>query len=133
MARTYGVGIMGAGNISSAYLRLAPLFKGLEVRGVADIVPDCTVTFATGATADIRDYRVDFSKIERELPGYQPQWTVRKGVEQLYEAYVEHELTMEDFLGPRYQRLKKVGELLAEGRIGNDLRWAQPSLAGVGG
>src|SRR3954470_13145709 len=39
MAKTYGVGIMGAGNISGAYLRLAPLFKGLEVRGVADIVP----------------------------------------------------------------------------------------------
>jgi predicted dehydrogenase len=40
MSKTYGVGIMGAGNISSAYLRLAPLFKGLEVRGVADIVPE---------------------------------------------------------------------------------------------
>jgi predicted dehydrogenase len=39
MAKTFGVGIMGAGNISSAYLRLAPLFKGLEVRAVADIVP----------------------------------------------------------------------------------------------
>jgi predicted dehydrogenase len=39
MAKTYGIGIMGAGNISSAYIRLAPLFKGLEVRGVADIVP----------------------------------------------------------------------------------------------
>jgi predicted dehydrogenase len=37
--KTYGVGIMGAGNISSAYLRLAPQFKGLEVRGVADIIP----------------------------------------------------------------------------------------------
>lgn len=39
MAKTYGVGIMGAGNISSAYLKLAPLFKGLEVRAVADILP----------------------------------------------------------------------------------------------
>lgn len=39
MSKTFGVGIMGAGNISSAYLRLAPLFKGLEVRAVADIVP----------------------------------------------------------------------------------------------
>src|SRR4029078_5680136 len=37
--KTYGVGIMGAGNISSAYLRVAPQFKGLEVRGVADIIP----------------------------------------------------------------------------------------------
>ena len=32
-----GIGIIGAGNISSAYLRLAPLFKGLEVRAVADM------------------------------------------------------------------------------------------------
>src|SRR5690606_28998176 len=40
MAKTYGVGIMGAGNISAAYLRLAPLFRGLEVRAVADILPE---------------------------------------------------------------------------------------------
>jgi predicted dehydrogenase len=46
MAKTYGVGIMGAGNISSAYLRLAPLFKGLEVRAVADILPDAAKTRA---------------------------------------------------------------------------------------
>lgn len=32
-----GIGIIGAGNISSAYLRLAPLFKGLELRAVADV------------------------------------------------------------------------------------------------
>lgn len=40
MAKTYGVGIMGAGNISAAYLRLAPLFRGLEVRAIADLNPD---------------------------------------------------------------------------------------------
>ncbi len=32
-----GIGIIGCGNISTAYLRLAPLFKGLEVRAVSDI------------------------------------------------------------------------------------------------
>jgi predicted dehydrogenase len=32
-----GIGIIGCGNISVAYLRLAPLFKGLEVRAVADM------------------------------------------------------------------------------------------------
>jgi len=42
MAKTYGVGILGAGNISGAYLGLAPLFAGLEVRGVADILPDAS-------------------------------------------------------------------------------------------
>ena len=40
MSKVFGVGIMGAGNISAAYLRLAPLFKGLEVRAVADILPE---------------------------------------------------------------------------------------------
>lgn len=31
-----GIGIIGCGNISAAYLRLAPAFRGLEVRAVAD-------------------------------------------------------------------------------------------------
>jgi len=37
MSKTLGVGIIGCGNISEAYLKLAPLFKGIEVRAVADI------------------------------------------------------------------------------------------------
>jgi predicted dehydrogenase len=34
---TLGIGIIGCGNISTSYLRLAPLFKGLQVRAVADL------------------------------------------------------------------------------------------------
>tara|TARA_B100001057_G_scaffold190157_1_gene190938 strand:- start:256 stop:1386 length:1131 start_codon:yes stop_codon:yes gene_type:complete len=32
-----GIGIIGCGNISTAYLELIPLFRGIEVRAVADI------------------------------------------------------------------------------------------------
>ncbi|MFT3972390.1 MAG: Gfo/Idh/MocA family oxidoreductase [Amaricoccus sp.] len=32
-----GVGIVGCGNISAAYFRLAPLFRGIEVRACADL------------------------------------------------------------------------------------------------
>jgi predicted dehydrogenase len=35
-----GVGIIGAGNISSTYLRLGPLFRSLDMRAVADISMD---------------------------------------------------------------------------------------------
>ena len=42
-----GIGIIGCGNISTAYLRLAPLFKGLEVRAVADMNPDTAKARAT--------------------------------------------------------------------------------------
>lgn len=37
MASIMGVGIIGAGNISTTYLRLAPLFRGFEIRAIADI------------------------------------------------------------------------------------------------
>lgn len=37
MTGTLGIGIVGCGNISAAYFRLAPLFKGLEVRACTDI------------------------------------------------------------------------------------------------
>ena len=39
MAGVLGVGIVGCGNISAAYFRLAPLFRGLEARACADISP----------------------------------------------------------------------------------------------
>jgi len=35
--KTFGIGIIGCGNISSSYLKLAPLFKSLEMRAVADL------------------------------------------------------------------------------------------------
>lgn len=37
MARDLGVGIIGCGNISSAYFSLAPLFKGIKVLACADL------------------------------------------------------------------------------------------------
>lgn len=39
MIRTLGIGIIGCGNISAAYLRLAPLFRSIEIRACADINP----------------------------------------------------------------------------------------------
>lgn len=38
MTDKLGVGIIGCGNISTTYFRLAPLFRGLEVRACADVV-----------------------------------------------------------------------------------------------
>lgn len=40
MARRLGVGVIGCGNISAAYFRLAPLFRGIEMRACADIDMD---------------------------------------------------------------------------------------------
>ncbi len=37
---TLGIGVIGCGNISAAYMKLAPLFKGIEMRACADINMD---------------------------------------------------------------------------------------------
>lgn len=39
MARALGLGIVGCGNISTTYFSLAPLFRGVEVKACADLVP----------------------------------------------------------------------------------------------
>ena len=52
-----GIGIIGAGNISTSYLRLAPLFKGLEVRAVADVNMDAAK--ARGEEFNVRAQSVD--------------------------------------------------------------------------
>lgn len=99
----------------------------LRVREIADIVqsvvPGCRVRYAEGGGPDPRCYRVDCSKIARMLPGFRPQWTVRKGVEQLYAAFREAGLTSDDFLGGRYLRIRQIQKLQGEGRIDADLRW----------
>jgi nucleoside-diphosphate-sugar epimerase len=109
--------------------------ENYRIRDVAEIVretvPGSKVTYAGGATADIRNYRVDCSKIARVLPAFKPEWTVRRGVEELYEAFQRYGLAEADFLGPRYQRLKRVRELLDGGEIGKDLRWRSPALTVV--
>jgi nucleoside-diphosphate-sugar epimerase len=90
---------------------------------VAEVVPNCEVAFAPGASADTRNYRVDFKKVETKLPGYKPQWTLRRGIEELYAAYREAKLTAEEWLGPRYYRLKTVKGLKDRGLIDDKLRF----------
>ena len=47
MSKVMGVGIIGCGNISAAYLKLAPLFNNIEVKAVADINMDSARARAT--------------------------------------------------------------------------------------
>ncbi|MEM9431597.1 MAG: NAD-dependent epimerase/dehydratase family protein [Pseudomonadota bacterium] len=79
---------------------------------VAEVVPDCELQFAEGAGADKRSYRVSCDKIRTELPGFVPQWTPLKGAQEIYEACRSSGLTLEEFEGPRYQRIGHINELI---------------------
>jgi hypothetical protein len=72
---------------------------------------------------------VDFSKINRMLPEFKPQWNARKGAKELYDALRLVGLRLEDFEGPRYKRIAVLQGLLSSGRLGPDLRWRKAVIA----
>src|ERR1700728_3418894 len=63
---------------------------------VAEVVPRCRVEYAPGGGPDLRCYRVNFDKIGRAVPAFQPQWTARRGAQELSDAYRSAGLTAAD-------------------------------------
>jgi len=101
---------------------------------VEETVPGCSIEYAQDAGPDKRCYRVDCSKIVRTLPEFTPQWNARKGAQELYAAYQNVGLTLEDFEGARYKRIAHIQQLLSTDRLDETLRWQTealvPSLVG---
>ncbi len=90
---------------------------------VQEIVPGCVVEYAGEGGPDPRNYRVDFGKLRKTLPGFKPKWDARRGAEQLYSALKEVKFTFEDFQGRKHTRLKQIKYLLELGRLDHSLRW----------
>ena len=107
--------------------------ENYRVREVAEMVeaavPGSTVTYADGGGPDPRCYRVDCSKLESTLPGYEPQWTVAKGVAELVAAFERHAFTADDFNGDRYFRIRRIQKLQREGLLDESMRWIVSPLA----
>jgi nucleoside-diphosphate-sugar epimerase len=104
--------------------------ENYQIRDVADmvkdLVPNSEIKYAEGGGPDPRCYRVDCGKLARTLPEFNPQWSVRRGIEQLYTSYKTHGLTLDEFLGTKFLRIKHIKKLLDEGRLDTALRWLAP-------
>ena len=104
-----------------------------QIRDLAEIVkqtvPNCRVEYAPDAGPDKRCYRVDCSKIAKVLPDFKPQWDAKKGAVELYETYQKVGLTLEEFEGPKYQRIAHIKYLLSNGLLNEELRWQREKLA----
>ena len=99
-----------------------------EIAGIVkDVVPNCKIEYAPDAGPDKRCYRVDCNKIARVLRDFKPQWTARRGIEQLYDAYKKEGLTHEEFEGPKFKRIAHVKKLIDEGMLDKNLRWKDRS------
>ena len=97
---------------------------------VAEFIPQAHVTYAGDASPDARNYRVNCDKIRRRLPSFEPKWTVRRGIEQVYEAFCRHHTTAEEFLSSQFIRLKRIRELQSMGALDDGLFWRHSVSAG---
>ncbi len=100
--------------------------ENYQIRDVAriveQIVPESKVALSGNVGPDLRNYRVTCDKVAERL-GFQTEWTVERGAQQVYEAFRDNGLTLEQLTGPDMMRLPKIRELLADDRLDDELRW----------
>jgi nucleoside-diphosphate-sugar epimerase len=100
--------------------------ENFRIREIAEIVsgvvPGSRVEYAPDGGPDLRCYRVSFEKIKCKVPAFRPQWTVRKGAEELYGAYRRAGLTVADLEQGRYARMAEIRRLLDAGKLDSSLR-----------
>ena len=101
--------------------------ESYRIREVAEIVaqtvPGCRVEYAPDAGPDTRTYRVNCDRIQQELPQFQPVWDIRRGAQELYEAYQRVGIQQAEFEGPRYKRIAHIRQLITDGLLDENLRW----------
>jgi nucleoside-diphosphate-sugar epimerase len=90
---------------------------------VSEIVPGSRVEYAPGGGPDLRCYRVSFDKIGRLVPAFRPQWTARKGAQELHDAYRAFGLTISDIESKRYLRINEIRRLQQSGKLDQSLCW----------
>ena len=103
--------------------------ENYQVRDIADVVkrviPESTIEYANVTGPDRRSYRVDFSKAERELPGFQPCEDAVSGARKIREALEKYHIDNSTFVGPGFTRLAQIRRLRESGELDMELRWTR--------
>ncbi len=97
---------------------------------VKETVPGCKIEYAKDGGPDKRNYRVNFGKLPKTLPEFRPAWNARLGAGELYAAYQQVGVKVEDFEGPRYKRIDHINLLLNSGQLDRTLRFRRLPAAG---
>jgi nucleoside-diphosphate-sugar epimerase len=98
---------------------------------VAATVPGAELEITGETGGDPRSYRVDFTKAATRLPGFDPQWTLEKGCQEL-DAWMKAHPLEEASMGSRtFIRLKQLRHLVDTGQVDQRLfpTGASPSSA----
>jgi len=108
--------IFNVGSTSSNY----------QIRQIAQIVGElvsgCAVSFGD-SSADKRNYRIDFGKIETTLPGFACRWDVERGVAELLNVFARIGFDEPMYRWRGYTRLDQIRYLLETAQIDDELFW----------
>ena len=84
--------------------------ENYQVKNVADnvkeILPASEIVYTGEVGADPRNYKVNFDLLNKVLPEFSLEYSMKKGMEQLHKKFMEHHFSLEDFDGDRFTRLK---------------------------
>lgn len=96
-----------------------------QVRQIAEevrvAVPGSKVKILNKTGGDDRSYRVDFSKIKNVLPDFKPQWTLKRGIEEMLDAYRKHGLDQDKFNSDKFFRIRTIKSLIECGKLDKKL------------
>lgn len=84
--------------------------ENYQVRDVGNqvqrLVPNAKITYTGEVGADPRNYRVRFDLLHELLPGFELQYSLERGMEELHRKMVEHGFARRDFEGDQFVRLR---------------------------
>ena len=97
-----------------------------QVRDIAEAVrnafPAATLEITGETGGDPRSYRVDFTKALTRLPGFAPQWTLEKGVDEIARWLRDNGLEDKGFDTRLFIRLKQLKHAMEIGELDASLR-----------
>ncbi len=100
--------------------------ENYRMRDIAQIVAEtfegCTVSSGS-SSGDRRSYRVSFKRIRERLPEFRPQWTARRGAQELRDLFQRIDMAKETYEFRAFTRLKQLNYLKRTAQVDEDLRW----------
>jgi nucleoside-diphosphate-sugar epimerase len=86
--------------------------------------PGAEVEVLAKPSADQRTYKASFAKWARTFPEHEWRFDPRSGARDLHDRLVAAGLTLQDYEGDRFVRLRRLRTLLDSGELDPSLRWA---------
>lgn len=84
--------------------------ENYQVKDVADkvqrLLPKANVVFTGEVGNDPRNYRVKFDLLNKQIPDFQLEYNLEKGMDELFAKFGEHGFSVKDFEGEQFIRLR---------------------------